>query len=264
MKGRGRASVFLAVLLASCQPSLSPSASGRALELTIFGAASLQDALEAIETAYEAAVPGTTLVIATDSSVALRTQIEEGAPADVFLSADTANPEALDNAGLTAGRPHAYAGNTLALVVPADNPAGIHTPADLVAPGVQIIAAGPEVPISTYAGRVVANLASLSGYPTGFANAYAANVASEEDNARGVLAKVELGEGDAGFVYLTDALASPDVVSIPIPEAANTVATYSGCVIGASDNVEEAQALLRWLADDGGQAILAEFGFVTR
>lgn len=263
--GAARTALALGLLVAACQPTASPStpaASAETVELTIFGAASLQDALAEMETAYEAAVPGTTLVTATDSSAALRTQIEEGAPADVFLAADTANPEALFDAGLTAGRPNAFIGNTLALVVPADNPAEIRSPADLAMPGVGIIAAGPEVPITAYAAEVVANLAALSDYPTSFADAYAANVVSEEDNVRGVLTKVELREGDAGFVYLTDALASSEVISIPIPEEANTIATYEGCVIQASPHVEEAQAFLAWVENGEGGAILADFGFV--
>lgn len=256
----------LALLLAACQPSAaaSPAASAaqsvEAVELTVLGAASLHDALTEIEVAYEAAVPGNDLVIATDSSAALRTQIEEGLPADVFLSADIANPQALRETGLTSGDPVPYAGNRLALVVPTDNPAGIESPADLAA-AVQIIAAGPGVPITSYVAEVVANLAALSDYPAGFADAYAANVVSEEDNVRGVLTKIELGEGDAGFVYQTDAQSSSEVLAVEIPEGANTHAVYAACAISDSDNLDAAEAFLAWLAGPGGQGVLAEFGF---
>jgi molybdate transport system substrate-binding protein len=260
MNGWVGGSVVLA-LLAACQPAPSPSTPP--VELTVLAAASLQDALDAIETVYTDAVPGTTLVIGTDSSAALRTQIQEGAPADVFLSADTANPDALVEAGLVAGVTVAYAGNSLALAVPNENPAGIRSPADLANDGVQVIAAGPEVPITAYAAQVVASLSKMPGYPTGFMDRYAANVVSHEDNVRSVLTKLELAEGDAGFVYRTDALASMRVTAIPIPADANVSATYAGCVIAASDHVDEATAFLEWLAGPIGQAILAEFGFVA-
>jgi molybdate transport system substrate-binding protein len=272
-----RAAALAAVLvLAACTASASPNPSSSAseagppsgpssvesFELTIFGAASLTDALTEIESVYESERPGADLVIATDSSAALRTQIEEGAPADVFLSADTGNPDELAEAGLS-GEPIRYAGNSLALVVPVGNPAGIQTPADLATPGVLIIAAGPEVPITAYATEVVANLAALPGYPAGFAEAYAANVASEEENVRAVLNRIELNEGDAAFVYQTDALASDAVEVVDIPEEANTAATYAGCVVAASDQLGEAEAFLDWLTGPRGQALLADFGFVA-
>ena len=261
MNGRVGRSVALSLLLVACQPSPSPSV--QPVELTVFAAASLQDALDAVATVYADAVPGTTLVIATDSSAALRTQIQEGAPADVFLSADTANPDALEDRGLVTGETVAYAGNSLALVVPTENPAGIHAPADLANDGIQIIAAGPEVPITAYASQVLASLSKLPGYPAGYIESYAANVVSEEDNVRSVLTKLELGEGDAGFVYQTDALGSLRVTSIPIPEGANVNATYVGCVIAASEHVDEATAFLEWLAGPVGQVVLAEFGFAA-
>lgn len=267
MSARSLLAAAAAALLVACQPSASvtsPSSgdASESVDLTVFGAASLADALAIIEEEYESAVPGIDLVVATDSSTALRTQIEEGAPADVFLSADTGNPEALAAAGL-AEDPVEYAGNSIALVVPLMNPAGIQIPADLATAGVQIIAAGPEVPISGYVAEVVASLAALPGYPAGFADAYTANVVSEEDNVRAVIAKVELGEGDAGFVYQTDGLASAEVLDISIPEEANTHAIYAGCVIADSDHLPEAEAFLDWLAGPDGQATLAEFGFVA-
>jgi molybdate transport system substrate-binding protein len=273
----GIAALAAALVLAACAPSASPSpsppapssapasapASVEPFELTVFGAASLTDALAEIESVYEAERPGANLVIATDSSAALRTQIEEGAPADVFLSADSAHPAALAEAGLASSDPVRYAGNSLALVVPGGNPAGIESPVDLATPGVLVIAAGPEVPITAYTAEVVANLAALPGYPANFAEAYAANVASEEENVRAVLNRIELNEGDAGFVYETDALASDAVTVVDIPEEANTAATYAGCVIAASEHLAEAEAFLAWLTGPDGQSILAEFGFVA-
>jgi molybdate transport system substrate-binding protein len=237
----------------------SPAAS---VELMVFGAASLKGALEKAKAAYETAHPGTTVTVSTDSSSALETQIEQGAPANVFLSADTTNPKKLGDKGLAEGGAVPFAGNKLTVIVPTANPAGIKTPADLAKPGVKVIAAGDEVPITKYAKQLVDNLAKETGYPADFAAKYAANVASQEDNVKAVVAKVELGEGDAGIVYVTDANASTKVTRIDVPDTANVRATYAGVVIKASKNALAARSFLDWFAGPDGQAILAEYGFL--
>lgn len=248
----------------SVGPSPATGASGSATppaKLTIFGAASLKGALEEAKTAYEAANPGTTLTISTDSSSTLETQIEQGAPVDVFLSADTTNPNKLVDKGLTAGAGVPFAGNELTVIVPAANPARIASPKDLAKAGVKVIAAGDDVPITTYAKQLVDHLAKESGYPADFAAAYAANVATKEDNVKAVVAKIELGEGDAGIVYVTDAKASTKVVTVDVPDSANVSATYAGVVVKASPNAAAAGAFLDWFAGPDGRAILAGFGF---
>ena len=160
--------------------STEPSAvgGGGGGELTIYAAASLKGALDKAKAAYEAANPGTTLTISIDSSAALETQIELGAPADVFLSADQANPRKLVDGGLVDGDPVTFATNKLTIVVPTSNPAGITTPADLAGSGVKVIAAGDSVPITGYATQLVANLARQPGYPADFAGAYTSNIVS--------------------------------------------------------------------------------------
>jgi molybdate transport system substrate-binding protein len=243
--------------LAGCSSTAAPTS----IELTVYGAASLREALAAIERAYETATPGTTLAIATDSSATLRTQIEQGAPADLLLSADRTNPQALVDGGYTDGPAVDFASNPLAIVVPIANPAGIASPADLASPGVEIVAAGDAVPISAYADQLVAHLGGLDGYPAEFVHAYQANVVSKEDNARAVLSKVELGEGDAAIVYATDAWSTDRVRTIDLPVQANVVAVYSGVVVRASPHAAEGHVLLDWLAGPAGSAILATFGF---
>lgn len=109
---------------------------------------------------------------------------------------------------------------------------------------------------------MVKNLAAQPGYPAGFVAAYDANVVSKEDNVKAVVAKVELGEGDAAVVYATDAKASTRVKTAEIPAAANVPATYAGVVVKASAHVEAAHAFLKWLAGPDGQAVLATFGFL--
>jgi molybdate transport system substrate-binding protein len=264
---RSRARVLLvlaAALLGGCAgasaASEPPATAG--VELTVFGAASLKDALEAAATAYEARNPGTTLAISTDSSAALATQIEQGAPADVFLSADATNPEQLVDGGLADGEAVAFAGNALAVIVPTDNPAGIASPADLARPGVRVVAAGEEVPITGYATELVENLAREPGYPADFGAAYAANIVTREDNVKAVVAKIELGEGDAGVVYVTDAAASDAVSIVDVPTTADVAATYAGVVVKATRQPDAARAFLAWLAGPDGQAILSEFGFL--
>ena len=219
--------------------------------------------LETARAAYAASHPGTELEITTDSSAALEIQIEQGAPADVFLSADVANPQKLIDRGFASGAPVVFTRNELSIVVPADNPAGIDSPADLAAPGLKIITAGDEVPITKYAKQLVANLAALPGYPAGFEAAYAANTVSREDNVGAVIGKIELGEGDAGIVYVTDAAASTGVRTIAVPADSKVSASYAGVVVRASTRLAAAEAFLAWLAGPDGEAILAQYGFLA-
>jgi molybdate transport system substrate-binding protein len=232
------------------------------IDLSVFAAASLRDALADIETAYESTTPGVTLTIATDSSATMRNQIEHGAPADVFLSADLTNPDALAGAGLADGELVVFARNQLALIVPTGNPGAITNAADLARPGVRIIAAGDAVPITAYAAQLLANLARLPGYPSDFVAACAANTVSREENVRSVVAKVVLGEGDAAIVYATDANSARDVVTIDLPASANVQAPYAGVVVRATASAAEAHAFLDWLAGRDGAARLARFGFL--
>jgi molybdate transport system substrate-binding protein len=254
---------MLALMVAACSwrgsAYTGPSTN---VELTIFGAASLKGALEKAKTAYEADVPGTTVTLSTDSSSALEAQIEQGAPADVFLSADSTNPKKLVDRGLADGAAVTFARNKLTVIVPTDNPGGITSPADLARSGTKIIAAGDEVPVTTYATQLINNLAREADYPANFAAAYASNVVSKEDNVKAVVAKVELGEGDAAIVFVTDARASTSVMPVDVPDSANVDATYNGVVIRASRNTAAAKAFLTWFAGPAGEAILSSFGFL--
>jgi molybdate transport system substrate-binding protein len=126
-----------------------------------------------------------------------------------------------------------------------------------------VVAAGDAVPITKYATQLVDNLAGLSTYPPDFAARYAANIVSKEDNVKAIVAKIELGEGDAGIVYVTDAKASTKVATIDVvPDTANVLATYGGVVIKASRNAVATHAFLTWFAGPEGRAILASFGFL--
>lgn len=252
----------LALIVAACSSTGTTTAPSTAEgELTVLAAASLKGVMEQAARDYRAAT-GVTLTVSTDSSTALATQIREGAPADVFLSADTKNPVDLADDGFASGAPVDFAGNALTVIVPSDNPAGLTSPLDLAKDGVKVIAAGDDVPISKYASQVIDNLSQEPGAPADFAARVAANTVSKEDNVKAVVAKVELGEGDAAIVYVTDAAASDEVRSIDVPADANVPATYAGIVVKASPNQEAAEAFLDWFAGPDGQAILASFGFL--
>jgi molybdate transport system substrate-binding protein len=245
---------------ASAAASTAPSAA--AVDLTIYAASSLKAALDKTKTAYEAAYPGTTLTISTDASSALETKIEQGAPADLLLSADTSNPQKLVDKQMTVGPAVNFAKNKLTVITPKDNPAKIQTPADLAKSGVKIIAAGDAVPITKYATQLVANLAKQPGYPANYVTAYNANVVSKEDNVSGIVTKVETGNGDAGIVYVTDANGKTDLATVDVPPDANVIATYAGVVVKTSPNPDAANAFLTWFAGPDGQAILSSFGFL--
>jgi len=238
---------------AMASPAAVASPAAATGELTVFGAASLRGAFEALAPAYQA-VSGLAPTYSFDASSALRAQIEQGAPADVFASADTTNVVTLVGEGL-ATDPLVFACNQLTVIVPAGNPAGITSAADLGRPGVRVVAAGDDVPITKYALQLVQNL--------GIADAYTANVVSREDNVAAVRSKIELGEGDAAIVYVTDAIASGDKAErIDVPADANVPATYAAAVVTATDQPAESAAFLDWLVGPDGQAALGAFGFL--
>jgi len=244
-------------------PPASVPASGATGSLTIYAASSLTAAFTEMQTAYQTAAPGVTLTLSFGASSTLEAQIEQGAPADVFASADTSNPQKLVDQGLAAGAITTFAGNLLTVIVPPANPAGVQTPADLAKPGLKLVAAGDTVPITKYANMLLANLAQQPGYPASFVAAVAANIVSKEDNVAAVVSKIELGEGDAAIVYVTDAsTAGSKVTTITVPTAANVPATYGAVAVKASPNAAAAAAFITWLAGPDGQAILATYGFL--
>jgi molybdate transport system substrate-binding protein len=253
-------SAMVVLLVASCG-AFACACSTPVFVVRVFAASSLKTAAERLKAAYETAHREIQLTISAGSSSALRTQIEQGADADVFLSADTANAQALVDSGNTDGPASAFATNRMAIVVPEGNPGGITSAADLARADVTIIAAGEEVPITKYAAECVANLGRLPGYPADVAAAYESNVVSREDNVGAVTSKIELGEGDAAIVYVTDAMAA-ELPTVEIPPEANVVATYSGVVLDEAASASKAHEFLDWVRSAAGQRILADLGFL--
>jgi molybdate transport system substrate-binding protein len=231
-------------------------------DLTVFAAASLTDAFEQIETDLEAAHPGLTVTYNFGGSQALVTQLDEGAEADVFASANNAQMTTAADNGSIAGEPETFVHNELAIVTPADNPAGIEAPADLGEEGLRLVLAQAEAPVGRYAREAVCKMAAdTASYGEGFVDRVAANVVSEEEDVRDVLAKVELGEADAGIVYVSDAnIAGDEVKLIAIPAEVNVIASYPIAAVAGGDEAL-ADAFIAYVLSDEGQATLEAFGF---
>ncbi len=231
-------------------------------DLTVFAAASLTDAFEAIKSELEAANPDLSITYNFGGSQALVTQLKEGAEADVFASANVAQMDVATEAGLVADAPLPFTRNRLAIVTPAGNPAGIDAAVDLGEEGILLVLAQPEVPAGRYARESVCLMATdTAAYGTGFVERVAANVVSEEEDVRNVLAKVALGEADAGIVYVSDALAAGDQVQVvDIPDDVNVIATYPVAIL-AGGNETLGSAFVSYLLSDEGQAMLERNGF---
>jgi molybdate transport system substrate-binding protein len=262
--------VLLAIAIAACSSAASAgsgsaaqSLGASATELQVYAAASLKAVLATVKQAYESTHAGVVVTVSTDSSAALETKIEQGAPADVFLSADMANPQKLVDEGLaSASGVTTFARNVLTIIVPTSNPGRVESPRDLARRGVKVIAAGDTVPITRYAQQLVGNLVGQPGYPSNFASAYAANIVSKEDNVAAVVSKIELGEGDAAIVYATDAKSSSNVTIVDVPRSANVPVDYGGVVVRGSPHQDAAAQFLAWLTSADARATFAEFGFL--
>ena len=251
-----------ALIVSACGAGNSAGGQGSAGTITVFAASSLTDAFTAIKQAFERENPGVAVAINFASSSALATQIEQGAPADVYASADLAQMRRLAGKGLVEGQPVTFAGNLPVIVVPAANPANINTAADLAKPGIRLVLAAPDVPIGAYALQIIDHLAANPAYGDTFRSATIRNIASHETNVRAVLAKVELDEADAGIVYRTDARIGGDRVrTIVIPETANVTASYPIAVTAEGPNPAGGAAFIAFVLSPPAQAILEQAGF---
>jgi molybdate transport system substrate-binding protein len=232
--------------------------------LTVFAAASLTDAFGDIATGFEAAHSGVKVVFNFGGSSTLAAQLAEGAPADVFASANGKQMGVARRAGRIADPMHVFAGNRLVVAVPADNPAHIQSLHDLAKPGVLLVVAAPDVPVRDYTDHMLDQLAAVPAYGEAYRQAVIANIVSEEDNVRAVVAKVALGEADAGIVYQSDITpdVAKDVTAIPIPTAYNTLATYLIAVTNDTPQPQLAWSFVDYVLSDVGQAVLAHWGFI--
>lgn len=244
-----------AAALAACAgtPSASTPTPGRDTvtgTINVFAAASLTGAFKEEGTAFAAAHRGTTVTFNFAGSAALVTSIGNGAPADVFASADPPNMQKLVASGSAAGSPVTFASNKLQIVVPAGNPKGLRGLSDLANPGTVTVLCAPAVPCGNYAGQALGK----AGVKL--------TARSQEQDVNAVITKVSTGEADAGIVYVTDVTAAGSrVQGVDIPDQQNVVASYPVAPVKGGANPEGARAFIDFLLSSAGQAILARYGF---
>ena len=258
-----------------CGPASSDAGPGATLEnlrigadadrttLTVFAAASLADSFRNVAAAFEADRPDVRVVFNFAGSQTLRTQLEHGASADVFASADWQQMAAVQEAGLLGSVPEYFTANRLAVAAPAGSDA-VQSLHDLTRPGVTVALAAAEVPAGAYARNILTLLSADAAFPGDFADAALDNVATNETSVRGVAQKVALGEVDAGIVYETDAKAAQyagavRIIEIPLPF--NPAAQYPIAALAGGPRLETALAFIGFVQGDEGQAILREYGF---
>lgn len=229
--------------------------------LTVFAAASLTDAFTEMSKNFEASHSGVTVSLNFSASQTLRTQIEQGAQADVFASANAKEMDALA-AGKYVGADAAkiFLTNQLVVIMPEDNPAGIDSLEDLMSSGLKLVLAAKEVPVGNYSLQVLEKLDQVIG--GGYQEKVLANVVSYENTVKQVVAKVQLGEADAGIVYTSDCVPAPELQKVEIPVEHNVVAEYPIAALSESKNPELAQAFVAYVLSAEGQSILKKWGFL--
>ena len=255
----------LSLSLLLCVPVLAAGCSSRpAATLIVYAASSLTEAFTAIGRAFEADHADVRVVFNFAGSQALSTQIEHGAAADLFAAADTVHVDRLQKMDLLAEDPAIFAQNRLIVALPQSNPASLGSLRELARPGLRIVVAQENVPVGRYTRQALANLSSDATYGSGFGKAVLANVLSEELNVRQVLAKVALGEADAGFVYVSDVAAqSANVVTLDIPEQHNVAAMYPIVLLAASREKALARSFVAFVQSPAAQETLRQAGLQT-
>jgi len=263
---------FMPILLCALLSVLVVTTSGctttqntQSTKLTVFAAASLTDAFNETAQAFEANNSGVTVALNYAGSQVLATQIKQGATADVFASADQKNMKSVQDAGLMNNSSVAiFAENKLAIIVPTGNPANITSLIDLAKPGVKLDICNSSVPCGNYTLQMLAKASNNSTYGSGFTNSVLANVVSQETNVNDVVAKVALGQADAGMVYKSDLPAAyqSKVQVITIPDSVNVLAQYPVGILSGSQNAQLAQSFINFVTSPAGQAILLKYGFI--
>ena len=259
--------VVICMLLAACGASStagSTQAASTPITLNVFAAASLTESFNEIASAYHRAHPNITIKPNYNGSQILEQQIANGAPADVFASADATNMTKASDAGLV-NASQVFVKNRLVVIIPASNPGNITTLKDLAKKGVKIDLGATSVPAGKYALQVLDNLSKSADYGATFGSTVLANVVSREDNVKAVVQKVQLGEADAGFVYRTDVTAAvaSKVTILDIPDQYNVIAQYPIAVVKASAHASDAQAFISFVLSPAGQAILTKYHFMA-
>lgn len=242
-------------------PSTPPA---KVRTLQVFAAASLSEAFTEIGHRLESQQPGLAVRINLAGSQQLAAQIEQGAVADVFASADERWMGHVRDRGLLAGEPRVFARNRLVVIVPRTNPARIRRLQDLSRGGVKLVLGADAVPVGRYSRTVLRNLSRDPGFGGDFASRVLRNVASEEENVRSVVGKVQLGEADAGIVYRSDVTpaAARFIRVIELPDAANVLASYPIAILKDARESEAGHAFVALVLSPEGQGILERRGLI--
>ncbi|MFN8457629.1 MAG: molybdate ABC transporter substrate-binding protein [Anaerolineae bacterium] len=233
--------------------------------LTVFAAASLTDAFNEIGQKFTAEHPGLTFTFNFAGSQQLAQQLGQAAPADVFASANKKQMDVAIEAGrVISGTQKTFVRNRLVVIYPKDNPAGLTQLQDLTKPGLKLILAAKEVPVGQYSLDFLTKAITDTVFTPTYMDEVLKNVVSYEDNVKSVLAKVSLGEGDAGIVYTSDITGegADKVGRLDIPDNLNTLATYPIAVVSDSANATQAQAFVDYVLSPVGQEILKNYGFI--
>lgn len=247
---------------ATVAPTGEPKA--KAQELIVFAAASLTESFKELGQQFEAAHPGAKVVFNFAGSQQLRAQLEQGAPADVFASANKKEMDAAIKASLVvSGTQQTFARNRLIVIYPKDSPGSVETLADLAKPGLKLVIADKAVPVGQYTLDMLAKMSKDPTYGADFAGKVQKNVVSLEQDVKAVVAKVQLGEADAGVVYSTDASAAGDAVTaLQIPDQFNQLATYPIAALEKAPQPELAQQFMDLVLSDQGQQVMQKYGFL--
>jgi len=252
--------LMFTLFFVGCTPAATASSAPKPRTLNVFAAASLTDAFTQLGKKFETVHPGIMVTFNFAGSQALRTQIEEGAPADVFASASKTEMDTLVTDGfIVPGTSQVFLNNKLIVILPANNTAHVTKLQDLANLGIKLVLAAEEVPVGKYARQALDQMNGQFG--TDFKDKVLANVVSNEDNVKQVVAKVQLGEADAGIVYTSDAVAAPELKTIEIPSELNVIAQYPIATLTKSTKTDLGTSFIEYVLSSDGQAVLQKWGF---
>lgn len=265
--------LFLAfAMLAACggngdEPTAGASSGAATLggDVTVFAAASLTKAFTELAQGFEAEHPDVSVVFNFAGTPTLRTQLEQGARADVFASANVEQMDIARANEIVETSVSTFARNSLVVITPSDNPAGIEGTGDLANEGVKLVVANADVPVGAYTADMLMAMEDSGDFGEDFKQRVLDNAVSLESNVKQVVAKVELGEADAGVVYGTDVTpdVAPRLLKLEVPERFNVIAEYPIALVKDRSNTEAGQAFIDYVLSEAGQAVLQRYGFMS-
>jgi molybdate transport system substrate-binding protein len=255
------------LLVAACGDALDAESVGspEQQQLTVYAAASLVEAFSRLGEEFENLHPEVEVVTSFAGSQQIAQQLSQGAPGDIFASADQRQMDNVIHAGrVIEGTDQVFIHNQLVLILPADNPGEIYRFEEIATPGLQLIMADEAVPVGAYAQQMLELTSQASGFRDDFKASVLGNVVSYEENVRAVLTKIILGEADAGIVYMSDAAGSSaeNLQTIPIPEEVNIKASYFVATLADSLKEQLAEDFISLVLSPQGQEILSHYGFM--